>query len=146
MVTRRATREEIGEVGALLEASALPPLPTGTSLSCVLLGLEKGSVMGVVALEVVARRGLTLWVAVAREHQGRGLGKSLLQSLIARAHELSLREVYIVTKTASKFFAQLGFSPVSRAAVPSEIRSLRAYPDQCAESAEVMRLELETRI
>ncbi len=136
----------MGEVGALLEASDLPPLPTGISLSSVLLGLEKDSVMGVVALEVVARRGLTMWVAVAGEHQGRGLGKTLLHSLIARAHELSLREVYIVTKTASKFFAQLGFSPVSRAAVPSEIRSLRAYPDHCAESAEVMRLELETRV
>ncbi len=134
------------EVGALLEASDLPPLPTGISLSSVLLGIEKGSVMGVVALEVVARRGLTMWVAVAGEHQGRGLGKTLLHSLIARAHELSLREVYIVTKTASKFFAQLGFSPVSRAAVPSEIRSLRAYPDHCAESAEVMRLELATRV
>ncbi len=136
----------MGEVGALLEASDLPPLPTGISLSSVLLGLEKDSVMGVVALEVVARRGLTMWVAVAGEHQGRGLGKTLLHSLIARAHELSLREVYIVTKTASKFFAQLGFSPVSCAAVPSEIRSLRAYPDHCAESAEVMRLELETRV
>ncbi len=143
---RRAQQEEMEEVGALLEASGLPPLPTGISLSNVLLGLEKGSVIGVVALEVVARRGLTLWAAVAAEHQSRGLGKSLLRSLIARAHELGLREVYMVTKTASKLFAQLGFFPVSGAAVPFEIRFLRAYPDQCAESVEVMRLELETRI
>jgi N-acetylglutamate synthase-like GNAT family acetyltransferase len=143
---RRATREEIGEVTTLLKVSGLPPLPTGISLSNVLVGLEQGSVIGVIAVEVVARRGLTLWAAVSAEHRAKGLGTSLGRSLIARAQELGLREIYVVPRDASNFFVGLGFSPVSRSAVPDEVRFMPAYPDQCDDSVEIMRLELETRI
>ena len=146
MNIRRATREEIGEVTALLEVSGLPPLPTGISLSNVLVGLEQGSVIGVIALEVVARRGLTLWVAISAEHRAKGLGRSLGRSLIARAQELGLREIYAVPRDSSNFFAGLGFSPVPRSAVPDEVRFMPAYREQCDDSMEIMRLELETRI
>jgi N-acetylglutamate synthase-like GNAT family acetyltransferase len=143
---RRATREEIGEVNALLEASGLPPLPTGISLSNVLVGLEQASVIGVIALEVVARRALTLWAAVSPEYRAKGLGTSLGRSLIARAQELGLRDLYAVPRNESSFFVGLGFSPVSRGAVPDEVRFMRAFRDECDDSTEIMRLELKTRI
>jgi N-acetylglutamate synthase-like GNAT family acetyltransferase len=143
---RRATREEIGEVNALLEASGLSLLPTGLSLSNVLVGLEKGSIIGVIALEVVARRALTLWAAVSPERRGTGLGTSLGRSLIARAQELSLREIYAAPGNAANFFARLGFSPVSRAAVSDEVKFMRTFRAECDDSTEIMRLELETRI
>ena len=146
MNIRRATREEIGEVNTLLEASGLPPLPTGISLSNVLVALEQGSVIGVVALEIVARRALTLWAAVSAEHREKGLGTSLGRSLIARAQELGLREIYAVPRNAANFFVGLGFSPVSRASVPDEVRLMRTFRDECDDSSEIMRLELETRI
>jgi N-acetylglutamate synthase-like GNAT family acetyltransferase len=143
---RRAAREEIDEATALLEASDLPPLPAGIPLSNVLVGLEGGSVIGVIALEVVARRGLVLWAAVSEEHRAKGLGTSLGLSLIARAQELGLREIYAVPGEASDFFEGLGFFPVSRGAVPDEVGFKRVLPDELDDSAEIMRLELETRI
>ena len=146
MDIRRAKRDEIGQVNALLEASGLSPLPTGISLSNVLVGLEQGSVIGVIALEVVARRALTIWAAVSAEHQAKGLGTSLGRSLIARAQELGLREIYAVLRNASNFFVGLGFSPVSRGTVPDEIRFMRAFRDECDDPTEIMRLGLETRI
>ena len=146
MNIRRATREELGEVTGLLEVNGLPPLPTGISLSNVLVALEQGSVIGVIALEVVARRGLTLWAAVSAEHRAKGLSTSLGRSLIARAQELGLREIYAVPRDASNFFAGLGFSPVFRSAVPNEVRFMPAFPDQSNDSMEIMRLGLETRI
>jgi N-acetylglutamate synthase-like GNAT family acetyltransferase len=59
---------------------------------------------------------------------------------------LGLREIYAVPRDAADFFVGLGFSPVSRGAVPDEVRFMPAYPDQCDDSMEIMRLELETRI
>jgi N-acetylglutamate synthase-like GNAT family acetyltransferase len=143
---RRATRDEIGEVNALLEASGLSPLPTGISLSNVLVGREQGSVIGVIALEVVARRGLTLWAAVSEEHRKEGRGRSLARSLVARAQELGLRELYAVPRDAVGFFAGLGFSPVSIGSVPDEVRCMRTFRNECGDSTEIMRLGLETRI
>jgi len=143
---RRATREEIREVNALLEASGLSPLPTGIPLSNVLVGREQGSIIGVIALDVVARRGLTLWAAVSEEHREKGFGTSLVRSLAARAQELGLRELYAVPKEATAFFAGLGFASVSIDSVPDEVKFMRSFRDECNESTEVMRLGLETRI
>jgi amino-acid N-acetyltransferase len=142
----RVSRNEMAAVGALLEAADLPPLPSGIPLSNVLVGLEDGSVIGVVALEVEARHGLTLWVAVSAEHRGKGLGTSLMRSLLTRTQELGLRELFAVTRNAAQFFAKLGFSPISHDAVPSGIRFLRPFRDQCDDSTQIMRLELQTRI
>jgi N-acetylglutamate synthase-like GNAT family acetyltransferase len=133
-------------VGSLLEAAGLPPLPPSTSLSNTLVALEKGSVIGVVALEVMGRSGLTCWVAVSPEHQGKGLGASLMRSLCARAQELGLRELVAVTAGASSFFMKLGFSPLPRGALPSEARSMKAYSGYADDSTEVLGLELQTRI
>ena len=146
MDIRRATRDEIVEVTALLDTSGLPPLPAGIPLSNVLVGREGGSVIGVIALEVVARRGLSLWAAVSAEHRGKGLGTSLGRSLIARSQELGLRELYTAPGEASDFFVKLGFSPISRGAVPDDVAFRRAFPDELDDSAEIMRLDLEARI
>ena len=145
MDIRRGTREELGEIGALLEACGLPPLPRGTSLSNVLVAIEGDSVVGVAALRVVARRGLTLSLAVATEHRGQGLGTSLLRSLVSRAEELGLRELYARPREAEKVFAALGFKPVSLADVPGAIGSLPAFSDPSDEAGQVMRLDLVTR-
>lgn len=145
MDIRRATRQELDEVGALLEAGGLPPLPSGISLADVLVGISEDSVIGVVALDVVARRGLTLWLAVAADHRGRGLGTSLLRGLISRAQELGLRELYAVDRGAAKLFLALGFKPVPTGEVPGDVRSIRACREHCRDVTEVMRLELTTR-
>ncbi len=143
---RRATRQELGEIDALLEASGRPPLPLGVSLPNVLVGLEAGSVIGVVALEVVARRGLTLWAAVAADHPAEEVLPSLVYSLIARAQELGLREIYALNGNSLDPLAAFGFAPISAGAVPNEVRFMRCYPKQSEAASQILRLELETRI
>ena len=146
MDIRRARREELTEVDALIKANRLPPLPMNISLSNVLVALDQGSVIGAITLEVVARHGLFRSAAVSQADQDGTVGESLARSLIARAHELGLRELYLRTDRASEFFAALGFLPILRAAVPGEIRSTREFREQYPESAEVMRLDLESRV
>lgn len=145
MVIRRATREDLGPVAALIEAAGLPPLPHSPTLANLLVALGEDAVVGTIYLEVVGLRGLVRSAVVAPSHARRGIGTSLMQSLVARAHELSLRELYLLTENGKAFFARAGFEPVPREVVPSEIRSTREYREQCLESATVMRLKLATR-
>jgi len=146
MDIRRVTSEEISQANDLLTASGLHPLPTRIHLSDVLVGLEAGRVVGVVALEVAARRGLTLWAAVSQEQKGKGLDTSLLRSLISRAQELGLRDLYAVPLDSAPVFAQLGFEPVAETEVPSEIRSLRSWANRPDGASGVLCLVLETRV
>jgi GNAT superfamily N-acetyltransferase len=59
--------------------------------------------------------GRVHWVAVAPEHQGRGLSKSLLSIVLARMVELGEERAYLCTSTARlpaiNLYAGFGFAP-----------------------------------
>jgi N-acetylglutamate synthase-like GNAT family acetyltransferase len=143
--TRRATREELDEIEALLGSSGLPGLPAEVSLSNVLVALEDGVVVGVVSLEVAGRRALTAGAAVSPEHQGKGVGASLVRSLVSRAYELGLRELYAVPLDAADFWDELGFAPVPLDEVPYPIKAMQTFPAEWDDSTRILCLELETR-
>lgn len=144
MDIRRATPGDRDDVASLLRTLGLPALPSDVPLSNVLVALEDGTVIGVIALGVVARRGLIRAAAVHPDHQPDRVGASLLQSLIARAHELGLRELYRLAED-DDWFARAGFVSMPRDAVPDEIRATRPYREQVPAPATVMRLGLATR-
>ncbi len=143
MNIRRATAEDLNRATSVLDAAGLPPLGSDLPLANVLVALEDSAVVGVIALEVRGLVGLVRSAAVAPNNQG--VRSSLLQSLLARAHELSLREVYLLTEDADGFFAKAGFSSIPRDAVPPEIRSTREFRERCSDPATVLRLQLATR-
>jgi amino-acid N-acetyltransferase len=137
--------ENLEQAASLLSAAELPPLPAGLPLRNVLVCLESDQVIGVVALEVLGLRGLVRSLAVDPSHAGQGIGRSLLESLVARAHELSLRDLYLLTEGSQEFLEEFGFVTVRRESVPLAVRSARQFREQCPETATVMHLPLATR-
>ncbi len=54
-----------------------------------------------------------LWdVVVAEEHQGRGLGRRIVEELLASRHVADAERVYLMTTTGEGFYERLGFSRV----------------------------------
>jgi amino-acid N-acetyltransferase len=143
MNIRRATAEDLNRATSVLDAAGLPPLGSDLPLANILVALEDSAVVGVIALEVRGLVGLVRSPAVAPNHQD--AGSSLLQSLLARAHELGLRELYLPSEDAEGLFGKAGFSSIPRDAVPPEIRSTREFRERCSDTATVMRLQLATR-
>ncbi len=139
----RATAEDLKRATSVLDAAGLPPLGSDLPLANILVAGEDSAVVGVIALEVRGLVGLVRSAAVAPNHPG--VGRSLLQSLLTRALELSLRELYLLTGDAEGFFAKAGFSSIPRDAVPPEIRSTREFRERGSEPATVMRLQLASR-
>ena len=147
MNIRRVAPEDWTTLKALLLARGLPALHSGISSSSVLVGIEGGRVVGVAALEVAARDGFSLWLAVEEGLEGKGRGTSLLRALFARAQELGLRRLYLVGPKLSTPFAAMGFTAISAEEVPREVRLVRGYPDNLAQSGgTVLRLQIETRV
>lgn len=146
METRRATPADRSAIAALLEADGLAPLPATVPLSNVLVARRDGDVQGVVVLEVGVRKGLLRSLAVAGAHREDGTRKSLVRSVIARAHELGLRELYLATDEEGDFFDVFGFHPVTPDDLPPEVRSMAGIRERTAAGARILRLDLETRL
>ena len=52
-----------------------------------------------------------LWdVVVAEEHQGRGLGRLIVEALLSSASVAACERVYLMTTNSSGFYEKLGFS------------------------------------
>jgi GNAT superfamily N-acetyltransferase len=90
---------------------------------------------------VVARDGVRI-IAVLPEYRSRGLGRRIVRQLIDRLASRGLREFYLLTTTAEKYFRKRGFKKVDRDAVHPQLLASREFQDACPKSAVCMRLRM----
>lgn len=82
-----------------------------------------GQVVGVCALEIVwADLAEVKSLAVAQEHQGRGIGRKLVEAVVAEAQKLEIQKVFALTYE-QVFFERIGFRVVDRNALPLKVWS-----------------------
>jgi amino-acid N-acetyltransferase len=84
-------------------------------------------------------------VAVREDCQGHGIGHALVDALIARARELGVARVFVLT-FAVDFFASHGFKPINGAPVAPEVyrELLRSYDEGVAEFLDLERVKPNT--
>ena len=139
---RMAVDDDLDQVAGLLAEAELPPVDASQSLANLIVGFDDSQLAGCVGLEVNARTGLVRSMVVAPDHRANGLGRELFRSLLARAYELGLKELFLLTVDAEGFFAKLGFTAVPRDQAPGSIQDSREYRELCPETATLMRLSL----
>jgi amino-acid N-acetyltransferase len=102
-----------------------------------------GAIVGTAGLELCDDSGLLRSVVVEPTFRGTGIGAALIRNRLDHAREVPLRSVYLLTLTAERYFARLGFTAVGRASVPTEIQQTVEFSRLCPESAVVMVLSLD---
>ena len=128
-----------GAVIRLLEASGLPTADLEPGHFEGFLGCgDSARPSGAIGLEAHDGHGLLRSLVVAPDLRGGGCGKALVAGIEARARELGLADLYLLTETAQPFFAALGYEVVERGSVPEPIRATREFSSLCPDSATVM--------
>ena len=134
-----ASASDLEDVVGLLHGAKLPHRDvTADLLANYLLIRRRGALIGVIGLEPFGSVGLLRSLAVARDERGRGLGIALTHALEQRARALGIADLYLLTTTAERFFAKLGYRRVPRADAPPEIQRTTEYRELCAESSVLM--------
>jgi amino-acid N-acetyltransferase len=130
---------------ALLDRVRLPQDGLAEHLAHAFVARQNGTVVGSAVLEIYADGALLRSVAVDPSLQGSGLGADLTNTAIARAGELGVPALYLLTTTAERFFPRFGFSPITRDDVPAGVRDSVEFRSACPASAIVMRKMLAAR-
>jgi ribosomal-protein-alanine N-acetyltransferase len=98
---------------------------------------ERSDVLGYAVLYVVADQAELANLAVAPAVRGRGVGRALLESVVALARELGVRELFLEVResnsVAQRLYRSVGFAPIA-------LR--RGYYESPVEDALVMVLHL----
>ena len=130
-------------VGRLLAESGLPVEDLGTDrLDGFLVAEDGDDVVGLIGLEVLGTTGLLRSLVVAKEARRAGLGGKLVGSLESAAQTAGIKELWLLTIDAEKFFERQGFSIVDREIVPDTIRRTDEFGALCPDTAYLMMKSL----
>jgi amino-acid N-acetyltransferase len=139
---RPALDGDLGEVEDLLVESGLPVAGVAEALCSFIVAESDGRLVGVVGLEVCDEHALLRSTAVAADWRDRGLGRQLVERIIAEAEARNISALYLLTTTAERYFPSFGFVKTTRDAVPAQVRLTGEFVSACPASATVMCLEL----
>jgi UDP-N-acetylmuramate: L-alanyl-gamma-D-glutamyl-meso-diaminopimelate ligase len=104
---------------------------------------DEGGIAGSVGLELYDEVGVLRSLAVKSERRGQGLGWMLADAAVARARRRGVRHLYLLTETASDFFAQhFGFHKVERSEVEPPANQSSEFSSGMCARATCMRLDL----
>ena len=133
---------DLPAVRRLLEASDLPLDGVDAQLSTMVVAKDGGGVVGAAAVELYADGALLRSVVVSPTVQGQGVGRRLTEAALNIAKHRGVRNAFLLTATAERFFPKLGFERISRADVPESVQASVEFQSACPASATVMRKRL----
>ncbi len=139
MTLRRARQADLPEVLAILSEADLPLEGVSENLGSFVVSESDGSIVGVGGLEIRRPHALLRSLAVKPAYRRRGLAAAMCDRLEREAAESDIRELYLLTETAERFFTQRNFAAVPRAEAPPEIASSDEFSNLCSLSAVLMR-------
>lgn len=103
-----------------------------------LVARRVGEPVGAAGLECHGGVALLRSVVVDEPLRGTGLGKRLVAAAEKRARGLGINDLYLLTTTAPRFFASLGYVPADREDAPEAIRQTAQFSQLCPSSSAFM--------
>jgi|SRR5687767_6147883 len=135
---RRANADDLPAVEALLSAGGLPTEGVASYIEDFIVAESDGQPVGAIGIETYGKYGLLRSAVVAKEWQGKGVGRSLVERLLEETSSRGISSVYLLTTTAEDYFPSFGFSRVDRSTVPDELMESAEFHGACPASATVM--------
>ena len=130
---------DAGVIGDHLTEHGLPTDGVIENLADFIIAREDGRLVGCVGLEFHGRDSLLRSLAVAPRFRGRGLGRQLVDEIVARAVRKGAESIVLLTEDAMKFFLRSGFVEVSRDLIGSELAESSEFGSNRCRSAVCMR-------
>lgn len=139
---RPASAQEWPQVVRLLEANGLASDDLKQPHDHFLLAWAEGEAIGVAGVEPCADAALIRAVSVEKSRQGTGVGRQLLERLIADLRQEGLSRVFALTVTSPEYFAQFKFKRIPHEQAPAALRALAEFERACSACTALMSLPL----
>ena len=140
---RHATEDDEAAIRSLLESQRLPTETVGTTKTDFYLAVENNAIVGVAGFEYYGEDVLLRSVAVPASLQKKHIGSELVEWMISLAKQKGLERIFLLTETASKFFAKKGFRIVERSFIVNDgMKQSSQFSGGCCSTAACMKLDL----
>jgi len=121
----------------LLSDAGLPTADVSVERLALVAELN-GQLVGLIGLEQYGALGLLRSLVVDAGNQGYGIGQQLVDSLERLATTSGIRELWLLTIDADRYFERLGFFRQARSAAPGAIAASEEFSSLCPDDAVLM--------
>lgn len=142
IVITPATAGDLPTIKTILEVCELPIAGVDEHWRTFLVARDGETIIACGGAEAYPMVALIRSIAVTPPYRGKGLGRRLVRQLLDRLSARGLREFYLLTTTAEKYFQKRGFKKVDRDEVHPQLLASREFQDGCPDSAICMRLSM----
>lgn len=140
---KKAQAFDFEVVVEILKSAGLPTEDIEPTLPYFSIALADDKLVGVAGLEIYGTYGLLRSVAVLEDFRNFKIAHRLVNGILKEARLEGVKEVYLITTTAEKYFEKEGFEQVDRSVIPTEVAHSSQISSLCPSSAVVMKKKVE---
>ncbi len=129
-------------IEGLLKQNNLPYQDIKSDKIDFFLAYKDSLLIGIVGLEVFDNIALLRSMVVKEEYRNKGYGSEICKLIIDYAKNKQIKEIYLLTYTADKYFKKLRFIELLRDELPKEIKQTKQFSQLCPCSAVCMVLKI----
>ena len=127
------------EVELLLNRCSLPTSDLTKNDMVQLFGAyQNENLIACIGVEIYDNAALLRSLAVGSEHRANGIGRKLSRHIEKFCQQEGVKEIYLLTETADKYFERLGYSLQGREDAPASIKGTTQFSGLCPSSSKFM--------
>lgn len=139
MKIREADQSDFALVRQLLDSCDLYHADLkGDPAHRFLLAWEVDALIGTVGLEIYGEAALLRSLAVSPDHRRRGIAAELVSAIESYAKTRQVKTLYLLTLTASDFFAARDYRQTNREQAPAALQDTTEFKSVCPAAAACM--------
>lgn len=139
---KKADNNDLAQIRDILKRNYLVFRDIKNKSVELFLAYENSNFVGIIGLERFGEIGLLRSLVVIQDYRNKGYGRKICSCLIEHAKAEGIKELYLLTQTARKFFEKIGFKMIKRKDAPLKIKNTDEFSSLCPESAICMQMDL----
>ncbi len=139
---RTATVEDLPAIIQLLDECKLPYSDVMPGKQHFVVAEIDQQIIGCAGYEAYNQNGLFRSLAVKPLYRNMMIAHTMIDNIFALAQEQGIKEFFLLTTTADKFFGKLGWEMINRNDVPENIGSTTEFSSICPSAAICMKYQL----
>lgn len=130
------------DIITLLSSEKLPAGDLPATLENFLMAVQDDELIGVIGLEIYSNYGLLRSLVVKPAFRNQNIAGKLIAQIETLAGSKDLKTIFLLTETATDYFARKGYEKISRNDVPEEVQQSSEFSHVCPQSAIVMKKDI----
>jgi len=130
------------DIITLLSSEKLPAGDLPATLENFLMAVQDDELIGVIGLEIYGNYSLLRSLVVKPAFRNQNIAGKLIAQIETLAVSKGLKAIFLLTETATDYFARKGYEKISRNDVPEEVQQSSEFSHVCPQSAIVMKKDI----